>query len=102
MATNKKAVMVYLPDHLEIFVSEYCLKNGITIEKDGEVNPRMGTGIIRLLESLVKGDSVTSAKSLSLSNQKVKDIETAIADLTGQLSEVMEEVNDLKKPELAV
>lgn len=101
MATNKKAVMVYLPEDLESFVSGYCLANGITIEKDGETSPRMGTGIVRLLESLSKSESTTTGKSLGHSRDKVKDLETAIADLRSEIESVKLESPPMPSYELS-
>jgi hypothetical protein len=56
-AKNKKAVMAYLSPELERFVADYCESKGLTFSKDGEPQPRLGTGIVELLESLRLGDN---------------------------------------------
>jgi hypothetical protein len=56
MATEKKGVMVYLPEGLESFVGKYCEAQGLTFAKGGKTQPRLGTGIVRLLATLASGD----------------------------------------------
>ena len=53
MATENKAVTVYLPPELEKYVSGYCLQYEVTRKnKAGELQPSLGTGIVDLLRIL--------------------------------------------------
>jgi hypothetical protein len=53
MATENKAVTVYLPPELEEYVSGYCLQYEVTRKnKAGELQPSLGTGIVDLLRIL--------------------------------------------------
>ena len=53
MATENKAVTVYLPPELEEYVSGYCLQYDVTRKnKAGELQPSLGTGIVDLLRIL--------------------------------------------------
>ena len=52
MATENKGVMVYLPPDLERVVEQYCTDNNISRKnKDGEIFPSLGTGIVQYLKS---------------------------------------------------
>ncbi len=53
MATENKAVTVYLPPELEEYISGYCLEYDVTRKnKAGELQPSYGTGIVYLLRIL--------------------------------------------------
>ena len=53
MATENKAVTVYLPPELEEYVSGYCLQYDVTRKnKAGATQPSLGTGIVDLLKIL--------------------------------------------------
>lgn len=56
MATQNKAVSVYLPPKLEEYLTQYCAQHGITRQlKSGEIEPRMGTAIVEILEKYLTG-----------------------------------------------
>ena len=69
MATQNKAVSVYLPPKLEEYLTQYCTQHGITRQlKSGEIQPALGTGIVEILEQYFTGlvqDSKGEAPSLS-------------------------------------
>ncbi len=53
MATENKAVTVYLPPELEEYVTGYCLEHDVTRKnKAGVRTPSLGTGIVDLLRIL--------------------------------------------------
>ena len=53
MTTNNKAVTCYLPKDIEDFITGYCIEYGITRkDKEGNIYPSLGTGIIELLKLL--------------------------------------------------
>lgn len=57
MATENRPVSCYLPKDIEDSLAEYCTQNKITRkDKDGNVQPAMGTAIIEILETFF-GDS---------------------------------------------
>jgi hypothetical protein len=67
MATDNRGVMVYLTPELERGLEQYCIDNKITRKnKDGDVLPSLGTGIIQYLNSAVLGISPRTVPSLSL------------------------------------
>lgn len=54
MATNKKAVTVYLDNEVLDYVEKYCTEYGVIgKDKEGNVIPRLGTGIHELLKQLL-------------------------------------------------
>ncbi len=57
MATDNRGVMVYLPQAIEEYFSQYCIENNFT-RKDkemGENIPSLGTGIVKYLTHQVLG-----------------------------------------------
>jgi hypothetical protein len=53
MTTQNKAVTCYLPKDIEDFITGYCNEYGITRkDKEGNIYPSFGTGIIELLKLL--------------------------------------------------
>jgi DNA-binding CsgD family transcriptional regulator len=67
MATDNRGVMVYLTPELERGLEQYCIDNKITRKnKDGDILPSLGTGIIQYLNSAVLGISPRTVSSLSL------------------------------------
>jgi hypothetical protein len=53
MTTQNKAVTCYLPRDIEDFITGYCNEYGITRkDKEGNIYPSLGTGIIELLKLL--------------------------------------------------
>jgi hypothetical protein len=77
MATENKGVMVYLPLELEKVVEEYCTQNNITRKnKDGEVFPSLGTGIVQYLKSQLLGLEFSAKNVLktTLTKEEVLDL----------------------------
>ena len=80
MATENKAVTVYLPPELEEYVSGYCLEHDVTRKnKAGVRTPSLGTGIVDLLRIL----SATPISELpdnvpSELPEKLKEVQGAI------------------------
>jgi hypothetical protein len=67
MATDNRGVMVYLTPELERRLEQYCIENKITRKnKDGDILPSLGTGIIQYLNSAILGISPRTVPSLSL------------------------------------
>jgi hypothetical protein len=54
MATDNRGVMVYLTKELEGELEQYCIDNNITRKnKDGDILPSLGTGIVQYLKSTI-------------------------------------------------
>ncbi len=65
MTTNNKAVTCYLPKDIEDFISGYCNEYGITRkDKEGNIYPSLGTGIIELLKLLAYNPELVSSPIL--------------------------------------
>lgn len=64
MATDNRGVMVYLSPELERELQQYCIDRNITRKnKDGDILPALGTGIVQHLKSTL----LSVSPSLSLS-----------------------------------
>ncbi len=82
MATENKGVMVYLPKEVEEYITEFCTEYSITRkDKEGNILPSLGTGIVTYLKSQMMGESPSDvlakpSKLLStgLSREEVLDI----------------------------
>jgi len=83
MATENKAVMVYLPPDLESFVGRYCEQNKLIFTKDGKEQPRLGTGILRLLSDMANG--AATVKDSPDITVKDSDTETRLEKLETDL-----------------
>lgn len=65
MTTNNKAVTCYLPKDIEDFITGYCNEYGITRkDKEGNIYPSLGTGIIELLKLLAYNPELVSSPIL--------------------------------------
>jgi flagellar capping protein FliD len=65
MTTNNKAVTCYLPKDIEDFITGYCNKYGITRkDKEGNIYPSLGTGIVELLKLLAYNPELVSSPIL--------------------------------------
>jgi hypothetical protein len=76
MATENKGVMVYLPKEVEEYITEFCTEYSITRkDKEGNILPSLGTGIVTYLKSKMSGESPSDvlAKPKSLGNGLTKD-----------------------------
>jgi hypothetical protein len=74
VATDNKGVMVYLPPDLEKVIEQYCTENKITRKnKDGDIFPSLGTGIIQYLKSQLLGTTANIAPSILTSQGLTKD-----------------------------
>ena len=61
MATDRRAITSYLPDDLESKLIKYCSDYSITRkDKDGNVVPSMGTGIVEILKLFFNQDELPS------------------------------------------
>lgn len=68
MATEKKAVTVYLDEQLEDYIKSYCQYfNTVGKDKHGSIVPRWGTGIVELLTFLsqIPVDNLTNVLNLN-------------------------------------
>jgi hypothetical protein len=82
MATENKGVMVYLPKEVEEYITSFCTEYNITRkDKEGNILPSLGTGIVTYLKSQMSGESpgeyiAKSSKlpSNGLSKEEVLDI----------------------------
>lgn len=94
--------MVYLPPDLETFVGRYCEQNKLIFTKDGREQPRLGTGILRLLSDMASGaDTVKDSpdptvKDFSKLENRLERLETAT--IPSLRSELMEKIESVKKP----
>lgn len=79
IATNNRAVMCYLPDELEAFVKGYCEANGLTATKGGRSEPRLGTGIVRIIKDFMERSYTASPESTRKSQAKVLDHASLLA-----------------------
>ena len=62
MTTQNKAVTCYLPKDVENFIIGYCNEYGITRnDKEGNIFPSLGTGIIELLKLLAYNPELVSS-----------------------------------------
>lgn len=58
MATENKGVMVYLPKEVEEYITSFCTEYSITRkDKEGNILPSLGTGIVTYLKSKMMGES---------------------------------------------
>lgn len=65
MPTQNKAVTCYLPKDIEDFITGYCNEYGITRkDKEGNIYPSLGTGIIELLKLLAYNPELVSSPIL--------------------------------------
>ena len=65
MTTQNKAVTCYLPKDIEDFITGYSLQYGITRkDKEGNIYPSLGTGIIELLKLLAFNPELVSSPIL--------------------------------------
>jgi hypothetical protein len=82
MATENKGVMVYLPKEVEEYITSFCTEYSITRkDKEGNILPSLGTGIVTYLKSQMSGESpgeyiAKSSKlpSNGLSKEEVSDL----------------------------
>jgi PhoPQ-activated pathogenicity-related protein len=94
MATENKAIAVYLPDDLLERVTKFCLENGLTRKGKGTevMQPSLGTGILKMLERM--GDDIPPlpSKTAPPSNLATQD------DLTALESRLLAEVEKKLQP----
>jgi hypothetical protein len=65
MTTQNKAVTCYLPKDIEDFITGYCNEYGITRkDREGNIYPSLGTGIIELLKLLAYNPELVSSPLL--------------------------------------
>ena len=77
MATENKGVMVYLPKDIEEYITNFCTEYNITRkDKEGNIFPSLGTGVVTYLKSKMFGESpddLLSKPSKLLGNGLTKD-----------------------------
>jgi hypothetical protein len=58
MATDNKGVMIYLPKDLEEYITNFCTQYNITRkDKDGNLAPSLGTGVVTYLRRAILSQS---------------------------------------------
>lgn len=58
MATENKGVMVYLPKDVEEYITNFCTEYNITRkDKEGNIFPSLGTGVVTYLKSQILGEN---------------------------------------------
>ncbi len=58
MATENKGVMIYLPKDVEEYITNFCTEYNITRkDKEGNLLPSLGTGVVTYLKSKISGES---------------------------------------------
>jgi hypothetical protein len=113
MATENKGVMVYLPKEVEEYITSFCTEYNITRkDKEGNVLPSLGTGVVTYLKSKISGESpddiLTKPSRIpgtGLSREEVLDLisEYSTSHSLGDIPSVglsKDEVLDLVKNEL--
>lgn len=61
MATNKKAISVYLPSDVEEYLTNYCTEYDLTRkDKSGEIKPALGTAVKEILKIFFSDENVPS------------------------------------------
>lgn len=94
MATQNTAIAVYLPPEIEAKVKRYCQQNKLFLTRKGQTSERMGTGVVRLLESLLAHEE--SPPDLV----RREEMEAAIAQAKAELLGLMaSELQSLKAGE---
>ena len=77
MATENKGVMIYLPKDVEEYIIRYCTEYNITRkDKEGNLLPSLGTGVVTYLKSTISGespDTILAKPSRVFSNGLTKD-----------------------------
>lgn len=74
MATENKPVMCYLSEELEQYVTQYCTEYNITRkDKDGNIKPALGTGVVDILKRFFIGEGSSNDKSVLPSNVVTKE-----------------------------
>jgi hypothetical protein len=77
MATENKGVMVYLPKDVEEYITSFCTEYKITRkDKEGNILPSLGTGVVTYLKSKISGESpddILTKPSKALGNGLTKD-----------------------------
>lgn len=101
MATENKGVMVYLPKEVEEYITEFCTEYSITRkDKEGNILPSLGTGIVTYLKSQMSGESpgeYMAKPSKSLGNGLTKD---EVLDLIREYNTSHTPSNGLTKDEV--
>jgi hypothetical protein len=94
MATENKAIAVYLPDDLLERVTNFCLENGLTRKGNGtdDIKPSLGTGILKMLERMGDNIPLATASPALPSNLATQD------DLTALESRLLAEVEKKLQP----
>lgn len=86
MATENRGVMVYLAPELEQYITEYCTENNITRkDKDGNITPSLGTGIVTYLKSTILGISPNDI--LSKASSKIPSTGLTTAEVLDLIKE---------------
>lgn len=58
MATENRGVMIYLPPDVEEYITSFCTEYSITRkDKEGNILPSLGTGVVTYLRSKISGES---------------------------------------------
>ena len=58
MATENRGVMIYLPVDVEEYITNFCTEYNITRkDKEGNILPSLGTGVVTYLKSKISGES---------------------------------------------
>lgn len=77
MATENKGVMIYLPKEVEEYITDFCTEYNITRkDKEGNILPSLGTGVVTYLKSKMSGESpddILTKPSKSFGNGLTKD-----------------------------
>jgi hypothetical protein len=86
MATENRGVMVYLAPELEQCITEYCTENNITRkDKDGNITPSLGTGIVTYLKSIIFG--TLACDILSKATSKIPSTGLSTAEVLDLIKE---------------
>ncbi|NES73226.1 MAG: hypothetical protein F6K24_52575 [Okeania sp. SIO2D1] len=98
MATENKAVTIYLPKELEESLIEYCTNHGLTRKgKSGNEKPSLGSGAIEALKdyfSVVSDESTQSHFSEQIEEKVMERVREIVSDLDKRLVELQLKVVD--------
>ncbi len=103
MATDNKAVMIYLPKDLEEYITNFCAEYDITRkDKDGNLVPSIGTGVVTYLKRTILSQSPSNTPIKPIQPTNIGLNKQEVLDLIDQYftSKLPVENSDRKTPNL--
>ena len=97
MTTERKAVTIYLPDNLVEYITQYCTSNEVIGKnKNGEIVPRLATGIVDLLkivantpvDELSTNDTITKWRLSPIAKNEIEAIKKQLVIIEDRLTTI--------------